>query len=408
MLAASIARRALARSASHRGSTSAAQLARRRQSTLSAREAEALKGFPTVDVGGLFPDASSERRDAAHAELKKALIDEDAPGFFYALNAPETLNARYLDSVYAFVEDAHALPLRTKARFADPERGSGELGAAYNGPDVGYLEPSYDGISVAAASAWDYSPEGAKKAGEHWDAELPKYFRETMEDLYERQNSVGRAVLTGIAEVLDLPPSTFSESFDRGDLGTIRLISYPGFDKPVHTFSAANANSGDHAWTYYDDDDDDDDDLCQADIGIAPHTDFEAFTLMHQDAPGLQLLSRNELEKGKDGVWLDAPVVDAFIVIVGDILERYTNGVLRATPHRVVRRSASRRSIIRFNAVAPDAVVAPLPAFGEPKYSPVTMDEHMATTLGNLRKGVPSWDAQTNTSRSATYDYGCA
>ena len=75
------------------------------------------------------------------------------------------LNAKYLDSVYAFVEDAHALPLRTKARFADPERGSGELGAAYNGPDVGYLEPSYDGVSVAAASAWDYSPEGAKKAG---------------------------------------------------------------------------------------------------------------------------------------------------------------------------------------------------------------------------------------------------
>ena len=408
MLAAgSIARRALARRASHAGGTASAATLRRSQSTLSKHDAETLKGFPTVDVGGLFPDASADRRDAAHAELRKALVDEDAPGFFYALNAPEALNAQYLDSVYAFVEDAHALPLRTKARFADPERGSGELGAAYNGPDVGYLEPSYDGISVAAASAWDYSPEGAKKAGSNWDADLPDYFRETMEDLYERQNSVGRAVLTGIAEVLDLPSNTFSESFDRGDLGTIRLISYPGFDKPVHTFSAANANSGDHAWTYYDDDDDDDE-LCQADIGIAPHTDFEAFTLMHQDAPGLQLLSRGELEKGKDGTWLDAPVVDAFIVIVGDILERYTNGVLRATPHRVVRRSASRRSIIRFNAVAPDAVVAPLPEFGIPKYSPVTMDTHMATTLGNLRKGVPSWDAQTNTSRSATYDYGGA
>lgn len=403
------AARALARKASHAGGTAsaAAQLARRRQSTLSAREAEALKGFPTVDVGGLFPDASVERRAAAHAELRNALVDENAPGFFYALNAPETLNAKYLDSVYAFVEDAHSLPLRTKARFADPERGSGELGAAYNGPDVGYLEPSYDGVSVAAASAWDYSPEGAKKAGEDWDADLPAYFRETMEDLYQRQNGVGRAVLTGIAEVLDLPPQTFSDSFDRGDLGTIRLISYPGFEPPVHTFSAANANSGDHAWTYSDDEEDDDD-VCRADVGIAPHTDFEAFTLMHQDAPGLQLLSRTELEKGQDAAWIDAPVVDAFIVIVGDILERYTNGVLRATPHRVVRRSSSRRSIIRFNAVAPDAVVAPLPKFGAPKYSPVTMDEHMATTLGNLRKGVPSWDAATNTSRSATYDYGCA
>ena len=117
------AARALARKASHAGGTAsaAAQLARRRQSTLSAREAEALKGFPTVDVGGLFPDASVERRAAAHAELRNALVDENAPGFFYALNAPETLNAKYLDSVYAFVEDAHSLPLRTKARFADPK-----------------------------------------------------------------------------------------------------------------------------------------------------------------------------------------------------------------------------------------------------------------------------------------------
>ena len=156
------AARALTRRASHAGGTaSAAQLARRRQSTLSAREAEALKGFPTVDVGGLMAGAPVERRAAAHAELRNALVDENAPGFFYALNAPKELNARYLDSVYAFVEDAHSLPLRTKARFADPERGSGELGAAYNGPDVGYLEPSYDGVSVAAASAWDYSPEGA-------------------------------------------------------------------------------------------------------------------------------------------------------------------------------------------------------------------------------------------------------
>ena len=84
LAASSIARRALARKASQRGGTASAQLARRCQSTLSAREAEALKGFPTVDVGGLFPDASSDRRDAAHAELRQALIDEGAPGFFYA------------------------------------------------------------------------------------------------------------------------------------------------------------------------------------------------------------------------------------------------------------------------------------------------------------------------------------
>lgn len=157
--------------------TATTRLARRQQSALSKAQTAALRGFPTVDVGGLMPDASAARRTTAHDELRKALVAEDAPGFFYALNAPETLNATYLDSVYDFVEDAHDLPLQTKARFADPERGSGDLGAAYNGPDVGYLEPSYDGVSVAAASAWDYSPEGARKAGAAWDADLPSNFK---------------------------------------------------------------------------------------------------------------------------------------------------------------------------------------------------------------------------------------
>mmetsp|Transcript_28206 Transcript_28206/g.84473 ORF Transcript_28206/g.84473 Transcript_28206/m.84473 type:complete len:383 (-) Transcript_28206:46-1194(-) len=362
-----------------------------------ARGFSALAGFPTVDVGGLVGEDES-RRAGALRDLKGALVDPGAPGFFYALGAPPDLDAAYLESVYDFAERAHSLPADIKSRFADPERGSGELGVAYNGPDVGHLEPSYDGASTATAAAWDYSPHGAQAAGPGWDAALPSDFAKSLEELYARQNGLGRAVLEGVAEVLGLPKDTFSGSFDRGDLGTIRLISYPG---RVHGWTAADSNSGDHGWTYSEEDEEDE--IEAADVGIAPHTDFEAFTLMHQDAPGLQLLKRGD--RGKDAEWLDAPVADAFVVIVGDVLERYTNGVLRATPHRVVRRSQPRRSIIRFNAVAPDEVVAPLPAFGEPRYSPVTMAEHMETTLGNLRNGVPSWDPVNQVSLSAVYDY---
>jgi len=365
-----------------------------------------LDELPAVDIGGLLEGAPESRRRAAHRALASALLEEDSPGFFYAQHAPATLDAAYLESVYAFVDQAHALEPHVKYPFADPDRGSGELGVAYNGPDVGHLEPSYDGESVSAACAWDYSPHGVARQAPGWDRHLPRRFAATFADLYGRQNAVGRAVLGALAEVLGLPRDTFAHSFDAGDLGTIRLISYPGADDGGgrHTFTAADASSGDHAWTYRDDDDD----ILDADVGIAPHTDFEAFTFMHQDAPGLQLLARPELDKGPDAAWFDAPVSDDFVIIVGDVLERYTNGVLRATPHRVVRRAAPRRSIIRFNAVAPDAVVAPLPHFtrdAPPKYSPVTMQTHMDTTLGNLRRGVGSWDPATNTSRSATYDY---
>ena len=46
-----------------------------------------------------------------------------------------------------------------------------------------------------------------------------------------------------------------------------------------------------------------------------------------------------------------------FVVIVGDVLERFTNGELVATPHRVVPTTHERFSIIRFNAVAESTVI---------------------------------------------------
>ena len=95
---------------------------------------------------------------------------------------------------------------------------------------------------------------------------------------------------------------------------------------------------------------------------------------------------------------------------MGDILERYTNGTLKATPHRVLQRPWERRSIIRFNAVAPSTLVQPLPQFVSAErpaaYSPVTMRTHMETTISNLEAGLGAWDAERNVSLTATYDYG--
>ena len=98
--------------------------------------------------------------------------------------------------------------------------------------------------------------------------------------------------------MFSLDPETFNRHFTAGDLGTIRLLHYPGGeDKEAET----------------------------ANRGISAHTDFEAFTLMHQDAPGLQFISPQG-----DGEWIDAPVRPGeFVVIIGDVLERFTNGHLK-------------------------------------------------------------------------------
>merc|ERR1719161_3185394 len=142
----------------------------------------------------------------------------------------------------------------------------------------------------------------------------------------------------------------------QGDFGTIRLLFYPG--SPM--LSASEAQT--------------------ATAGISPHTDFEAFTLMHQDAPGLQFIPASG-----EG-WVDAPVREGeFVVTVGDVLERFTNGVLRATPHRVVKTAHKRLSIIRFNAMNPETIIKPLPHFVTKErpaaHSWVSMGTHMETTM---------------------------
>eukprot|EP00933_Yihiella_yeosuensis_P069029 TRINITY_DN7513_c1_g2_i2.p1 TRINITY_DN7513_c1_g2~~TRINITY_DN7513_c1_g2_i2.p1 ORF type:complete len:196 (-),score=38.06 TRINITY_DN7513_c1_g2_i2:110-697(-) len=190
--------------------------------------------------------------------------------------------------------------------------------------------------------------------------------------------------MRAFAEMLELPADTFHSMFEGegGDMGTIRLLHYPAAANDEEASARAAAN-----------------------YGISPHTDFEAFTLMHQDAPGLQFLPPG------GNTWVDAPVrPQEFVVIVGDVLERFTNGVLKATPHRVLQTAWERNSIIRFNAMTPDTLIAPLPEFvseGRPAmYTPVTMKKHMDTTMEGLEAGRGAWEpGNPGRSLTATYVY---
>jgi len=317
------------------------------------------------------------------AQLRSALLD-GGPGYFYAANMDAALPADYIQKVYGFAHKLHSLPLDVKKRFIGLG-GSSTAGAVYSGADAGQPELAYDPGTQASVRAWDYSRSRLRATA----AAGPKYpdtdppFHAVLDELYERQNVLGAVLMSAFAEILSLPKDAFSKHFLSGDLGTIRLLHYPGEEEPG------------------------------ADVGIAPHTDFEAFTLMHQDAPGLQFLPAHYESKGLSPAelpWVDAPVRDSeFVVILGDVMERFTNGVLKATPHRVLRSARPRLSIIRFNAVAPEVVVEPMEEFvtkERPKaYTRCTMQQHLETTISNLDKGLGSWDPVAGVSTSARYRY---
>ncbi len=72
--------------------------------------------------------------------------------------------------------------------------------------------------------------------------------------------------------------------------------------------------------------------------GSAPHTDFGCLTLLAQDdVGGLQVQSLA-------GEWIDVPRIEgSFVLNVGDMLHRWSNGLLRSTPHRVINASGLAR-----------------------------------------------------------------
>lgn len=94
----------------------------------------------------------------------------------------------------------------------------------------------------------------------------------------------------------------------------------------------------------------------------------------------------------KDGSWISAdPIPGAFVVNIGDMIERWTNGLWKSTNHRVIHRGANYRVSVPF-FFEPDfnARIKPLAKCiaetgGKEKYDEVVYGEHLlAKVKGNF------------------------
>ena len=111
--------------------------------------------------------------------------------------------------------------------------------------------------------------------------------------------------------------------------------------------------------------------------GSAPHRDFGCLTFLAQDpVGGLQVQT-------PQGAWVDAPYrPGSFVMNVGDMLHRLSNGHLRSTPHRVINRSGqSRYSVPFFYDPHVSAEIAPLPGTGAPRFEPLNFGAFLRAEL---------------------------
>lgn len=214
-------------------------------------------------------------------------------------------------------------------------------------------EPAYQPGTLAHLESFDCGPEtSGPDRSNRWPA--IDGFRESVLTVWNELGDAGFTVMQAIADSLGMETGFLVDRCGSETLSTMRLLHYPAIP---------------------------DEQQLAASVGIAAHTDFECITLIAQTAPGLELLDSEDN-------WREAPAgEDVVIVLFGDMLERWTNGAVRATGHRVRPRDFERFSIVKFFAVDDEVDVAPLPAFitasrpAAPEYTPTRQSTHTSAEL---------------------------
>jgi isopenicillin N synthase-like dioxygenase len=187
----------------------------------------------------------------------------------------------------------------------------------------------------------------------------PPHFRERIHAYVAAMNDLGRRMARVLALSLDLPEAYFAPAL--GDpLTYLQLLHYPS-TPPDASLSR---------------------------FGAGAHVDWGLLTLLLQDdVGGLQLRS-------DAGRWHDAaPEPGTFVIILGEMILRLTNGRYRSARHRVVQNASGRGRYATATFFDPPydyrvaCVPTCLPPHGEPQYPPRTVGEHMLEMAGATLSG---------------------
>ena len=210
-------------------------------------------------------------------------------------------------------------------------------------------------IAHDPAAAFAYSPN-------RWPADLSE-MAAVMQRYYDELGALCARLLSLMAQGLGMPADTFASAIDR-HTSALRLLHYPHIN-PAEVVAGQ--------------------------LRAGAHSDYGTITLLRQDdAPGgLEV-------RGIDDEWHAVPAQDgAYVVNIGDALERWTAGRWRSTLHRVqippaASGSNRRQSIAFFHNANWDAVIDVLepcrPADGAVD-PPITAGRHLMERFLSTQRG---------------------
>ena len=147
----------------------------------------------------------------------------------------------------------------------------------------------------------------------------PEQLKGTYQEYVERMLQLGKAVVTAMGAALEVDDEKIFARHTEKSFWGMRLIGYSPIPESPH----ANPDDG---------------------ISCGEHTDYGCVTLLLTDSVkgALQV-------KTTSNAWIDAdPIPGAFVVNIGDMMERWTNGLWKSTTHRVIHRGDGLRVSVPF------------------------------------------------------------
>jgi isopenicillin N synthase-like dioxygenase len=305
--------------------------------------------IPVIDLAPLL-HGDARARAAVAAKIGEACRNI---GFFYIVNhdVPAALIARVYREAKRFFDLSAAAKAKIAIENSAYHRGYFRIGGENLDPEKQKTDGDLkEGIKIGRDldASHPLVKAGTPLHGPNqWPRDLPGW-RETMQEYYAVMEALGRTLMRAFALALDLDEGYFDRWLTT-PMTTLGPLHYPPQTGPIS----------------------------EAQIGAGAHSDYGCLTLLAQDAAGgLQV-------RDATGQWLDAPpVAGSFVVNIGDMMERWTNGVFTSTLHRVINVSGGERYSLPyffdpdFNAevVCLETCLSPGAA---PRYPPTTSGRHL-------------------------------
>lgn len=276
-----------------------------------------MAGVETIPIIDLGPYLKGEpgALDRSAKELRFALTEV---GFYFLIN--HGVPREQIASVFEQVRRFHAQPMEKK------------LALKLNHHNTGYLPMRGNTLRTSTVQAGtkpnlneaffikkelpadhpDVLADRRFRGANRWPEGLPG-FKEVIAGYADTMERLVQKLVRIYARALDLPATYFDEPF-REPQFSLRMTHYPHQDGPVSD-----------------------------EFGLAPHTDTSFLTLLApNDVPGLSIRTQS-------GGWIQAPAIpDAYVVNGGQMLQRWTNDLFLATPHRAINQSGGERYAIPF------------------------------------------------------------